>query len=120
MATKRKNDWILVLVFLGLGLCALLLVRGLQQPGAWAVVLQGGEETGRYPLHRDAAISIEGPEGYNLLVIEGGAAYISEADCPNGLCMKAGKISQGGQSLICLPHGLTVRIEGPGLDGVSG
>ena len=67
-------------------------------------------------------VKIEGNGGYNLLVIEGGEAWLSEADCPNGLCVKTGKIRYAGQSIVCLPHKLAVRILGgaAALDAVTG
>ena len=87
-----------------------------------AVVRQEGRELGRYPLSQDAQILLHTAEGYNLLVIEAGQAYIREADCPNGLCVQEGRVSRTGESLVCLPHRLTVTIEGgeEALDGVSG
>ena len=58
-------------------------------------------------------IAIHGLEGgINRLIIENGRAWIAEADCPDGLCVKQGMISQKGQSVICLPHKLVVVIEG--------
>ena len=83
---------------------------------------QNGRETARYALSEDRTVRIEGEGGYNLLVIEGGEVYLSEADCPTQLCMKTGKIRYAGQSIVCLPHKLAVRITGgaSGLDGVTG
>lgn len=51
-------------------------------------------------------------EGINHLIIRDGAAWISEANCPNHDCVKNGKISQSGEILVCLPHRLTVTILG--------
>lgn len=46
----------------------------------------------------------------NTVVIENGQVYMKEADCPDGLCISQGKISKAGQSIICLPHKLVVRL----------
>jgi len=50
------------------------------------------------------------PEGTNLLVIQDGQVWISEANCPNQDCVKKGKISMNGEMLVCLPHRVTVSI----------
>jgi hypothetical protein len=48
--------------------------------------------------------------GTNLLIIQGGEAWVEEASCPDGLCKNMGKISQVGQSVICLPNKVVVEI----------
>ena len=95
---------------------------GLRRDGAAVVVEQEGRETARYALSEDRTVRIEGEDGYNLLVIKSGEVYLSEADCPNLLCVKTGKIRYAGQSIVCLPHRLAVRIVGgaSGLDAVTG
>ena len=118
----RKGDLYLIggCLLAALVLCGLWLL--LRQTGASVVVEQDGRETARYALSEDRTVKIEGAGGYNLLVIEGGEAWLSEADCPNLLCVKTGKIRYAGQSIVCLPHKLAVRIAGgaSGLDAVTG
>lgn len=118
---KGRRDLILISACVLLAVFLLAAQRLLQKSGNWAVVRQEGRELGRYPLSQDAQIPLHTAEGYNLLVIEAGQAYIREADCPNGLCIQEGRVSRTGESLVCLPHQLTVTIEGgeEALDGVS-
>ena len=49
--------------------------------------------------------------GKNIVVIENNSVYISDADCPDKICM-SGKISRAGQSLVCLPCRISVIING--------
>jgi len=119
---RRRND----LVLLTGCLLAALVLGGLwlllRQGGRFVVVEQSGRETARYALSEDRTVRIEGEGGYNLLVIENGEAWLCEADCPNLLCVKTGRIRYAGQSIVCLPHKLAVRIAGgaSGLDAVTG
>ena len=84
-----------------------------QGTGEVAVVTIDGEEWGRYALSEDCTVSIEsGDDGYNLLVITDGEAQITQANCGDHTCVRTGAISQTGQSIICLPHKVVVRIEG--------
>lgn len=46
----------------------------------------------------------------NFLVIEDGEVYLKSADCPDKLCVKQGKISRVGQSIVCLPRKVVIRI----------
>ena len=121
-ATKRRNDLVLLggCLLAALVLCGLWLL--LRQDGATVIVEQNGREMARYALSKNRTVRIEGEGGYNLLVIENGEAWLPEADCPNLLCVKTGKIRYGGQSIVCLPHKLAVRIAGgaSSLDAVTG
>lgn len=42
-----------------------------------------------------------------------GARFVS-ADCPDKLCVKAGLLSRAGESAVCLPNRVSVRITGAG------
>ena len=121
IAPKRGDLYLIIGCLLAaLVLCGLWLL--LRQDGGTVIVEQNGRVTARYPLGEDRTVRIEGAGGYNLLVIEGDEVYLSEADCPTGLCVKTGRIRYAGQSIVCLPHRLAVRITGgvSGLDGVTG
>ena len=120
-APKRGDLYLMVGCLLAALVCCCLWFL-LRQDGGTVIVEQNGQETARYALSEDRTVRIEGEGGYNLLVIEGGEVYLSEADCPTQLCMKTGKIRYAGQSIVCLPHKLAVRIGGgaSGLDAVTG
>lgn len=76
------------------------------------LVLQDGEVIAEYPLSEDRAVTISSDEnGYNLLIISGKEASISDADCPDRLCVSQKAISHRGESIICLPHKLVILIE---------
>ena len=120
-APKRGDLYLIVGCLLAALVCCCLWFL-LRQDGGTVIVEQNGQETARYALSEDRTVRIEGEGGYNLLVIEGGEVYLSEADCPTQLCMKTGKIRYAGQSIVCLPHKVAVRIVGgaSALDAVTG
>jgi hypothetical protein len=57
-------------------------------------------------------IKITYKDGYNIIRIETGRIRIVDADCPDKLCVKTGWITESGQSVICLPHKLIIKIQG--------
>lgn len=64
-----------------------------------------------FDLSHDTTYTITSePQGTNVLNIQDGKVWISEADCPNQDCVKQGKISMSGEMLVCLPHRITVSI----------
>ena len=76
------------------------------------VVYQDGREISRHLLmgNETIAIPFDG-EGYNLLMISNGKASVSDADCPDRLCVSQRTISHKGECIICLPHKLVITID---------
>lgn len=113
---KKINDYILIIVIILFGLGLLLLQSISGEDGNTVVIMQNGEFLQRLSLSDDLcdtdALYIESGGGYNILEIKNGRAYITEADCPDGLCMKQKAVDRRGESLICLPHKLVITVEG--------
>jgi hypothetical protein len=105
-----KNDIILIGAVLLVAIITAIVVSLLGGAGAYVVVRVDGEEVGKYSLSEDGEYSLNG--GTNILVIENGAAYLIEANCPDHLCVKQGKINKNGQTITCLPNKLTVTVYG--------
>lgn len=103
-------DIILICILLVLALSVFLIVELTRREGAYVVVSVDGGEVCRYSLSEDGEFLLNG--GTNTLVISGGEAYISEADCPDGLCVSQGRISRTGQTVVCLPNRVMLRIVG--------
>lgn len=110
-----KNDLIMIGVLV---VCGLLIAGALfltKKDGNEVVVSVDGEVVASFPLDKDIEYEIQGYESdscTNKLVIKDGEAYMAEANCPDHLCMGMGKISQVGQSIICLPNRVVVEITG--------
>lgn len=112
MKGRKRWDMALLaaLVLAGLVLAAAVLLG--RERGASAVVLVDGRETARFSLSEDMTYEIVTPEGRNLLEIRGGLVRLTEADCPDLLCVKQGAIRYVGDSIICLPHKVVVELRG--------
>ena len=112
---KKKNDLILIGVLLMVALAAyfgISFFQGDNTKNGVAVVTIDDAEYGRFPLVVDTEERIELPDGsYNLLVIQDGKADVTEASCPDGICVNHRAISKQGQSIVCLPNKVVVEIE---------
>lgn len=108
---KIKNDIILALVLLLISVAGLLLYKGLQSEGDYAVVLIDGEESARFDLSDETEYVISANGGTNTLVIKDGKADVISADCPDGICKGHAPISKAGETIVCLPHGVVIKIE---------
>ncbi len=84
-----------------------------------AVIAIDGEEFKRIDLSavKEAYdLSIDTEYGHNTVHVAPGSIAITEADCPDGVCVHMGAISTGGVPIVCMPHRLIVQIEGGDLD----
>ncbi len=111
----KKNDRILILTLALIAFAAyagITFFQGASTSNGVAVVTVDGEEYGRYSLAVDTTERIVLPDGsYNLLEITEGKADITEASCPDGICVRHRAVSKRGQSIVCLPNKVVVEIE---------
>ena len=136
----RKADIILFIVLVVIGLAAsAALTFSHSEAGndARVIVESGGKLYARYPLAEARTVVVPAPKQiasdapeadsdaspssqydyYNVVVISGGAVAVAEASCKNQVCVKHGAISRTGESIVCLPNRLVVRIEGGSEEG---
>lgn len=109
-ARKGRNDVLFTLCLLlaaGLAALALFLFR---TPGDTVTVTVDGVLFGTYSLSENRTVEIRSGDGYNLLVIGDGKAFIQKASCPDGICAAHRPIHHEGESIICLPNKVVVEV----------
>ena len=108
-----KKDCILIMAVLFVAVLSALIIVLLQgDEGQTVRITIDGEIYGEYSLSDHQTIVIDGAYGHNRIIIEGGAAYMDEADCPDKYCMDYNPVSKGNETIICLPHRLVVEVIG--------
>lgn len=108
----NKADVILLIVLLLLGAGSIFASKIIPTGADTVIISVDGEEYGRYPLAFDRVIDIDTEYGHNTVTISGGKAAVTDSDCPNHDCEDFGAVSKAGQSIMCLPHRMLVRIDG--------
>lgn len=98
-------------------LCALGFWLLSRSPGGTTAVV---EKNGEIILRRDLS-QLDGPEetvlqgenGLSLTVAfyPDGAA-VTRADCPDQVCLRTGKLTRAGETAVCLPARVSLRLEG--------
>ncbi|MBQ5560169.1 MAG: NusG domain II-containing protein [Lachnospiraceae bacterium] len=106
---KKDASLILTLLLVGVGL--LLYTYMTKNESNVVEVRVDGTVVQQFSIDDEVTYQIEGVGGSNLLKIENGKAWFSDADCKDKVCMHTGKISLAGQSIICLPHRVVVEIK---------
>ena len=141
----RKADIVLLIVLVAAGLAASAVLAISHEGGDTVIIESGGELYAAYPLAEERTVIVPSPEEsvssmsvpddnrpasdqythYNVVKISGGKVSVTEASCKNQVCVHHGAISSSGESIICLPNRLVVRIdagdseEGGGYDSVT-
>ncbi len=116
---KNSLLWIAALVGVCLVCAAIFAMLSRMNMGTVAVVRLDGEELYRIDLARVTEsydIELDTELGHNTVHVEPGAISVSAADCPDQICVRQGAITKGGVPIICMPHHLSVQIEGSGID----
>ena len=143
----RKADIILFIVLVTLGLAAsavLSMSHSAAGSDAKVIIESGGDLYATYSLREDRTLVVPAPKQskvdapaadsddpasarydyYNVVEIRDGSVSVTEASCKNQVCVRHGAISKSGESIVCLPNWLVVRIDngtgdGGGYDSVT-
>ncbi|HAZ19808.1 MAG TPA: hypothetical protein DCY74_10390 [Clostridiales bacterium] len=116
----KKGDYI-VMAFsiLLVGVLCFFLYGQKKNEALYVEIIVGNEVVDSLPLNQDTVYSVN---GVDLTVkIEDKQVCVMDTGCPDRLCKAAGRISQAGRSIICLPQKVIVRINGTfPVDAVAG
>ncbi len=108
-----KNDILLILALLVLAGAAYGILRLTREPGNEAAVTVDGQLVLTVPLSREATVTVGENRGFrNVVEVSGGRVRVTDADCPDRLCVRQGWIRYSGESIVCLPHKLVVTVRG--------
>ncbi len=108
-----KNDMLLILALLVLAGAAYGILRLTREPGNEAAVTVDGQLVLTVPLTREATVTVGENRGFrNVVEVSGGRVRVTDADCPDRLCVRQGWIRYSGESIVCLPHKLVVTVRG--------
>lgn len=114
MKKSKRNDIILIIVILVVALVFYIgfnYYNSINTKEPVAVVKVGDEVYGNFPLDKDVVEKIELSDGsYNILEVHNGKADITEASCPDGICVNHRAISKQNETIVCLPNKVVVEI----------
>ena len=110
---KKRNDIFLFVCIIAFSLISLAIYKiYFNKSGKFVNVKVDGKVTASYPIDVDKTITIKGVNGgKNILKISDGKAQITEANCPDKICVKNHSIQYEGESIVCLPHKVVVFID---------
>ena len=106
----KLKDWILLIAVLVVAFAAYLGIQIIGVRDAERISISvDGKIYGVYSLHADQEIQINDT---NVLVIKDGFADMTEADCPDQICVDHKEVSKTGETIVCLPNKIVVEVKG--------
>lgn len=113
----KKADIILLILLVVIGVVSTVYVTASKSGGDTVLVEKNGELFGTYSLFEDKEIDVPAIDTITTdlhVSIKNGSVEVTESGCANQVCVKHSAISQTGESIICLPNRVVVKIEGKG------
>ena len=109
---KRELNLIIAILVVS-GLLSAIFYAVNRKSAAQVLVTVDGQAVAALDLNKDTDMIINGYGGStDHLVIKDGYASITEASCPDKVCVRTGKIHKTGELIVCLPNRVVVSIEG--------
>ncbi len=116
---KTHIRWIIIFGALCLVCAGAMLLMGRLGASAATVTLDGkAVRTLNLAVDTEFDVELEGG-GHNHISVKNGKIAITEADCPDKLCVRRGYVS-GGVPIVCLPHKLAIEFNGGDIDAATG
>lgn len=107
----KKNDFILICTLVCIAVLIIFCQYLNKEDGNQVVITVDGEVYEILNLTEDNEVKIETEDGhYNILQIKDGKANMTESDCENQVCVNSATISNIGETIVCLPHRVIVKI----------
>lgn len=108
---KRKIDLLIVGLLLIISGCIwIFIIKYNHADGNEVEVYVDDKLVNTFSLTKNQEYKIDSEYGFNILKIDNGKVWICKASCKNHICMEHNKISHNGESIICLPNHLVIRI----------
>lgn len=118
MKTKTWLILIGALLALCLGLSIVLMMPG--EEAVYAQVVSQGKVIHTLDLRVDREVTVTTQKGTNVITVKDGKIAVTEASCPDHICVHRGFCS-GGLQIVCLPNELVIRFVGEQIiDGAAG
>lgn len=64
-----------------------------------------------YSIYDEDEFRINTKDGYNIVKIHDYGVEITEASCPDKVCVKSGFITKSSESIVCLPNKVNIKIK---------
>lgn len=108
----KKRDFIIMIFMAMIAVISMITIKMTEKEGDRVIIYHDQIEYKNVSLHQNQMIKIPTHTGYNEVKIAEGKVWMIEADCPDQICVHHRKISNVGETIVCLPNKIIVEIKG--------
>jgi len=111
----KAGDIVLVLLVVSAAIASMVLVSRASagERGSLAIIEVNGKEVRRLELSDKQGyrtLTVQGTLGDSTVAVENGKVWMAKSACRDRLCVGMGRIDSTGQSIVCLPNRVVIRI----------
>jgi hypothetical protein len=110
MKMLTTADKLLIAVFACLVVASFAFVNALSGEGSVVLIQVDGAIVHKTSLRETHTIAVHGTQGQLTVEIREGKVAITQAQCPNHICVKTGWRAHSGEIIVCVPNNAVVRI----------
>ncbi|MGL5755199.1 MAG: NusG domain II-containing protein [Paraclostridium sp.] len=107
----KKNDFFLILSIIVV-VCAFLVFNHFKESGKAdkVVIYVDNKVYKEVPLDKNEELTIKTENGYNKVKIHDKGVEVTQASCPDEVCVKTGFINKSNKSIVCIPNKVSIKI----------
>lgn len=113
----NKNDFVLIIIILSVVIVLMFFIK--KENGSIATVYYDNNKVLDINLNKDDEYDIEGHNGNIHIVVKDSYISVTDEISPRHICRNK-KIHNIGESIICLPNKVVIKIDGNDLDTIVG
>ena len=111
----KAGDIVVVLLVIATAIAGVVMVSRASagERGSLAIIEVNGKEVRRLELSDKQGyrtLTVQGTLGSSTVAVEDGKVWMTESACRDKLCVGMGRIDSTGQSIVCLPNRVVIRI----------
>ncbi len=106
VSVLKKGDFIIIASVAIAFVLSIVMLLSFSKQGSRVVIKQNNETIYNQSINKNATFDT----GTNIVIVKDGVVFVESASCKNQVCVKSGKISKKGESIVCLPNKVIVEI----------
>ncbi len=117
----KWGDFVIISIVLLLAAGLAIMLWATSSGGVlYAEIWRDGVLVERVALHEGTSRTID-LDGHNTIILKGMTAKMLSADCRDQVCVHTGTLSYSGQTAVCLPNKVILKLNGgeSGVDAVA-
>lgn len=107
----KKRDFILIALLLIMSAVFFVYNRKIDEKEGKVIQIYSNNKLYKeISIDEETEFKIKDGSGYNIVKVHDGGVEVTEANCPDKVCVNTGHISKPSQTIVCVPNKLSIKI----------